>query len=122
MPPTPVPIPPRPIPSKPDRATDELLGEYKPQLRRALENYFAGEFEDATKQLSELSTKLPTNAWIFAFLGASQYSLYAFEADEAYRNAAMESFRKAKQLRSWKNGLPQKYFSKRIRRVFETAG
>ena len=121
VPPTPVPIP-RPIPSKPDRATDETLGEYKNQLRRALENYFAGEFEDATKQLSELATKLPDNAWIFAFLGASQYSLYAFEADEAYRNAAMESFRRAKQLRSWKGGLPQKYFSKRIRRVFETAG
>ena len=126
VPPTPVPVPqpvpPKPIPSKPDRATDELLAEYKTQLRRALENYFAGEFEDATAQLTDLSSKLPNNAWIYAFLGASQYSQYAFEADEAYRNAAMESFRKAKQLRSWKGGLPQKYFSKRIRRVFETAG
>jgi len=124
--PVPVPVPPTPVPKppipKPIVITDEVLAQYKKELRAALENYFAGEFEDASRQLSDLTVKLPNNAWIYAFLGASQYSQYAFEADEAYRNAAMESFRKAKQLRSWKGGLPQKYFSRRIRRVFETAG
>jgi len=124
--PVPVPVPPTPQPTIPrpkqDVVTDQLLADYKVALRRALENYFAGEFEEASRQLADLSEKLPNNAWIYAFLGASQYSQYAFEADEAYRNAAMESFRKAKSLRSWKGGLPQKYFSKRIRRVFETAG
>ncbi|HKO59453.1 MAG TPA: hypothetical protein VJ276_26530 [Thermoanaerobaculia bacterium] len=65
---------------------------------------------------------MPSNAWIWAFLGASQYSLYAFEADESYRTAAMASFRKAKQLRKWNGGLPDKYFSKRIRAVFANAG
>jgi len=124
VPPTPVPQPPTPKPPipKPVIITDEVLAQYKKELRTALENYFAGEFEDATRQLSDLTAKLPNNAWIYAFLGASQYSQYAFEADEAYKNAAMESFRKAKQLRSWKGGLPQKYFSRRIRRVFETSG
>ena len=29
---------------------------------------------------------------------------------------------KAKSLKRWNGGLPQKYFSKRIRKVFETAG
>ena len=87
-------------------------------MRRALEYYFAGEFEEATHRFQALTRKMPTNGWIHAFLGASQYSQYAFEADEAYRAAALESFRRAKQLRSWKDGLPPKYFSKRIRQVF----
>ena len=65
---------------------------------------------------------MPKNGWIYAFLGASQYSQYAFEADEKYKAAAMDSFRKAKQYGKWKNGLPEKYFSKRIRRVFASAG
>ena len=121
VPPTPTPGP-KPVIPKPDRVTDDLLREYRTQLREALANYFAGEFEESSRQLEILSVKLPDNPWIYAFLGASQYSQYAFEADEAYKNAAMESFRKAKSLRDWKGGLPQKYFSKRIRKVFDTAG
>lgn len=120
--PTPQPVTPKPPVPKPISATGNILAPYERDLRRALENYFAGEFDEATRQFTELSKNLPDNAWIYAFLGASQYSQYAFEADEAYRNAAMESFRRAKQLRKWNGGLPQKYFSRRIRRVFETAG
>jgi tetratricopeptide (TPR) repeat protein len=120
--PTPQPPTPKPPIPKPISATGSILAPYERDIRRALENYFAGEFEEASKQFGDLTSKLPDNAWLYAFLGASQYSQYAFEADEAYKNAAMESFRKAKQLRSWKGGLPQKYFSRRIRRVFETAG
>ncbi|HEX8169296.1 MAG TPA: tetratricopeptide repeat protein [Thermoanaerobaculia bacterium] len=108
---------------KPSAATNEVLGEYRPLLRRALENYFAGEFEAATRDFQKLTQQLPGNAWIWAFLGASQYSQYAFEADESYRAAALKSFRKAKQLRVWKDGLPSKYFSRRIRNAFrDTAG
>jgi tetratricopeptide (TPR) repeat protein len=108
---------------KPTAATDAVLAEYKVQLRRALENYFAGEFESASRDFEELTRKLPGNAWIWAFLGASQYSQYAFEADAVYKNRATHAFRKAKQLRSWRDGLPSKYFSRRIRRAFsETAG
>ena len=66
--------------------------------------------------------EMPRNGWIYAFLGASQYSRYAFEADEKYRTQAMSAFKKAKQFGKWKNGLPEKYFSKRIRRVFNEAG
>ncbi|HVE69977.1 MAG TPA: hypothetical protein VNI54_01315 [Thermoanaerobaculia bacterium] len=111
-----------PTPSKPAIAADAVLDDYKRQLRRALENYFNGEFDDATRDFSALSKKLPDNGWIWAFLGASQYSQYAFEADESYRAAALKSFRNAKRLRSWKGGLPEKYFSKRIRRAFEREG
>ena len=114
---TPSPVP---APTKPAILTDAVLDDYKRQLRRALENYFNGEFDDATRQFSDLTKKLPDNGWIWAFLGASQYSQYAFEADDSYRVKALQSFRKAKNLRSWKGGLPEKYFSKRIRRAFNT--
>ena len=109
-------------PSRPSIAADAVLADYRQELRRALENYFNGEFDDSSRQFSELARKLPTNGWIWAFLGASQYSQYAFEADESYRTAALQSFRKAKQLRSWRGGLPEKYFSKRIRRAFNEEG
>jgi len=119
---TPTPILPTPI-SKPTAATQVILGDAQTQVRRALENYFAGEFERATQQFQQLATTMPKNAWIWAFLGASQYSQYAFEADESYRKAAIKSFQKAKQHRKWKDGLPSQYFSRRIRRAFsETEG
>lgn len=111
------------ITPKPDAATSEALADYSRDVRRALENYFAGEFEAATRDFEYLSRQMPRNGWIWAFLGASQYSVYAFEADENYRNAALRSFAKAKQLRRWSGGLPEKYFSRRIRNAFaKTAG
>jgi tetratricopeptide (TPR) repeat protein len=120
---TPATITPTPVIPKPTAATSVVLGEAQAQVRRALENYFAGEFETATMQFQKLAQAMPQNAWIWAFLGASQYSQYAFEADENYRRAAIKSFQKAKQHRKWKDGLPPQYFSKRIRRAFsETAG
>ena len=124
--PTPTPVPvvptPTPVPTKPAVMTDAVLADYKVQLRRALENYFNGEFDDASRDFADLTVKMPTNAWVWAFLGASQYSQYAFEADESYKTKALQSFRKAKRLRTWKGGLPDKYFSKRIRRAFENEG
>ena len=112
-----------PVIPKTTAATDAVLDDYKRQLRRALESYFAGDFDDAARGFESLSRKLPDNGWIWAFLGASQYSQYAFEADEAYRRSALRSFQKAKQLRSWRGGLPEKYFSRRIRNAFrDTAG
>lgn len=112
-----------PIIPRTTAAADAVLADYRPQLRRALENYFAGEFEDASRDFESLARKLPENAWIWAFLGASQYSQFAFEAEEKHRRSALRSFQKAKQLRSWRGGLPEKYFSRRIRNAFrDTAG
>lgn len=99
-------------------ATGAVLEDYSRDLRRALELYFAGEFEQATREFEFLSRQMPRNAWIWAFLGASQYSVYAFEADDAYRTRAIDSFKRAKTLRRWNGGLPEKYFSKRIRNAF----
>jgi tetratricopeptide (TPR) repeat protein len=107
-----------PIVPRPTAAARNVMDEYSDELREALEQYFAGEFEDAAARFQDLTTKMPNNGWIHAFLGAAQYSRYAFEADESYRKAAMDAFRKAKQLRSWKDGLPPRYFSKRIRQAF----
>jgi len=118
-PPTPVPTL---VPTRPVQATEVALGPTKERLRKALEKYFAGDFEEATRGFQSLSQDLPRNGWIWAFLGASQYSQYAFEADDTYKQAAMVSFKKAKQYGRWSGGLPQKYFSRRIRKAFENAG
>jgi tetratricopeptide (TPR) repeat protein len=110
-----------PVP-RPTAATDLVLADTARRVRTALEAYFRGDFDDAAQKFQGLAEVMPRNGWIWAFLGASQYSQYAFEADEAYKSAAMQSFRKAKKLRTWKKGLPERYFSKRIRRVFDAAG
>jgi tetratricopeptide (TPR) repeat protein len=115
--PSPSPVP-SPIVPRPDAATTQVIDEHADDVKRALEQYFAGEFEEAAERFEKLTAAMPNNGWIYAFLGASQYSLYAFEADESYRKAAINSFRKAKQLRTWRDGLPPKYFSKRIRNAF----
>jgi tetratricopeptide (TPR) repeat protein len=114
-----------PIVPKPAAATTSVMQEndYSADVRRALEYYFAGEFEESTRRFEDLVRKMPNNAWIWAFLGASQYSQYAFEAEDRFRSDALRSFKRAKQLRPWSRGLPKEYFSKRIRKVFdETAG
>jgi len=111
-----------PRPTRPADAANTVLATDQQRLRNALESYFRGDFEESERAFDRLSRDLPNNGWVWAFLGASQYSRYAFEADEAYKSAALKSFRKAKSLRRWSGGLPQKYFSRRIRKVFETAG
>jgi len=111
-----------PPPTRPVAASSMVLGDTAKRVRQALESYFRGDFEEAASAFQRLTGEMPRNGWIYAFLGASQYSQYAFEADEKYRAQAMDSFRKAKQYGKWKNGLPEKYFSRRIRRVFNEAG
>lgn len=116
------PIPtPVPVPTRPTQASAVVLADSTKRVRDALESYFSGEFEEATRKFSSLSHDMPTNGYIWAFLGASQYSQYAFEADDSFKDEAMKSFRKAKSLRKWNGGLPPKYFSRRIRKVFDSA-
>jgi len=111
---------PAPQPSRPTAASTLVLGDTSRRVRSALQSYFNGDFEDAERAFRSLSNDLPNNGWIYAFLGASQYSVYAFEADESYKSAAMESFKMARRYGKFKNGLPEKYFSRRIRKAFET--
>jgi len=113
--------PPTAIPTRPTQASTLVLADASKRVRDALESYFRGDFDDASTKFRKLTNEMPTNGWIWAFLGASQYSQYAFEADDNYKNAAMDSFRKAKTLHKWNGGLPQRYFSKRIRKVFDSA-
>ena len=121
--PTPAaPTAPLPIVPRPVAATTQVIDEHADDVKRALELYFAGEFQEAADRFQQLTNKMPNNGWIYAFLGSSQYSLYAFEADDKYRRDALNSFRKAKQLRKWNDGLPQKYFSRRIRDAFREQG
>jgi tetratricopeptide (TPR) repeat protein len=107
--------------TRPGVATDVVLGDTKKRVHDALEKYFAGDFEEASQKFDQLvKTDMPKNGWLWAFLGASQYSQYAFEADPAFRTKAMESFSKARQYRRWNGGLPQ-YFSRKIRKAFDSA-
>ena len=106
--------------TKPVEAGGLVLGDSSRRVRQALESYFNGDFDVAAQGFQQLAVDMPTNGWIWAFLGASQYSRYAFEAEEQYRAEAMTAFRKARQYGRWgKDGLPSKYFSRRIRRAFD---
>ncbi len=115
-------IPPPPPPTSTGRigdATEHTIGNTTARLRNALQDYFNGDFDKAQQAFETLSREMPRNPWIWAFLGASQYSQYAFEGTASYKEDAMVSFRKARTYGKWKNGLPQKYFSRRIRNAFE---
>jgi len=105
--------------SRPSAASTLVLGDTARRVRQALQLYFNGDFADAAREFNSLTTALPNNGWIYAFLGASQYSVYAFEIDESYKTKAQESFKLAKRYGKFKNGLPEKYFSRRIRRAFD---
>jgi len=105
--------------SRPTAASALVLADTNRRVRQALQSYFSGDFEDAARAFEALTNDMPNNGWIYAFLGASQYSVYAFEIDESYRTKAVASFKQAKRYGKFKNGLPEKYFSRRIRRAFE---
>ena len=105
--------------SRPAAASTLVLADTNRRVRQALQSYFNGDFEEASRAFEQLATDMPNNGWIYAFLGASQYSVYAFEIDESYRNKAVASFKQAKRYGKFKNGLPEKYFSKRIRKAFD---
>lgn len=100
-------------------ATENVLSGMKVRLRNALQDYFNGDFDRAQQEFEGLAREMPRNPWIWAFLGASQYSQYAFEGGDSFKDAAMTSFRKARTYGKWKNGLPEKYFSRRIRNAFK---
>lgn len=118
-------IPPPPPPTDTTKTAiveNDVLGPTRKNLRLALVSYFEGDFVAAETKFKGLSRDLPRNPWIWAFLGASQWSRYAFETEEELKVEAIRSFKKARQY-GWKGGLPQKYFSRRIRNAFEkTAG
>ena len=109
-----------PQPSRPTTASTLVLGDTAKRVRSALQQYFNGDFEEAARGFQSLTSDLPNNGWIYAFLGASQYSVYAFETDENYKIAAMDSFKKARRYGKFRDGLPPKYFSRRIRKAFDT--
>lgn len=116
------PVAPTPVPVTPIAPGGPGLPDLEPQLRRALESYYNGEFDTASREFKALTEKYPANGRIWALFGASQYSLYAFELNEKYRTDALAAFKRAKQLGAWRNGLPERWFSRRIRKAFSEAG
>src|SRR5206468_1280300 len=115
-----VPAPAPPAPSRPAAASTLVLADTSRRVHSALQSYFNGDFDEATRLFASLTNDLPNNGWLYAFLGASQYSMYMFEIDDHYRSAAMESFKMAKRYGKFRKGLPERYFSRRIRKAFET--
>jgi tetratricopeptide (TPR) repeat protein len=121
-------LPPAPAPTvaaiipKPLQATGDVMADAQKRVRLALEHYFAGEFETSAREFSALTKDLPRNGLIWAFLGASQYAQFAFERDPAFEDSARASFRKAKELRPAlaRNGLSERYFSRRVRTFFKS--
>ena len=113
-----------PQPPQPPQPPTPDLPVWSGRVRQALESYFQGEFEEASDAFDQLTkdTELRRNAWIWAFLGASQYSQYAFNTEASYRDAAMRAFQEARRLGFGRDGLPEKYFSRRIREAFRTSG
>src|SRR5262249_11680855 len=68
-----------PPPARPVAASTMVLGDTAKRVRLALESYFRGDFDEAAVAFERLTAEMPRNGWIYAFLGASQYSRYAFE-------------------------------------------
>ena len=108
--------------TRPGQAEEIILADSRRKVRQALESYFNGDFDVASRSFRSLTRDMQNNAWVWAFLGASLYSQYAFEADESYKTSALEAFKRAKRLRKWQGGLPTRYFSRRIRTAFDQAG
>lgn len=101
------------------KAADDALAATKGRLQRALDDYFTGNFKDSSRELEKLAKDQPRNAMIWAFLGASQYSVWYLSGEEnpEPRRAAENSFRQA--LKQKPNlQLDSRYFSPRIRKFF----
>jgi len=100
-------------------AADEALAVTKTRLQQALDDYFTGRFQDSSRELERLTRDQPRNAMIWAFLGASQYSVWYLSGEEnpEPRREAEKSFRRA--LKEKPNlQLDSRYFSPRIRKFF----
>jgi len=101
------------------KAAEEALASTKTRLQRALDDYFTGNFKDSSRELEKLVRDQPRNAMIWAFLGASQYSVWYLSGEEnpEPRRAAENAFRQA--LKEKPNlQLDSRYFSPRIRKFF----
>lgn len=101
------------------KAADEALAVTKGRLQQALDDYFTGKFQDSSRELERLTRDQPRNAMIWAFLGASQYSVWYLSGEEnpEPRREAEKSFRRA--LKEKPNlQLDSRYFSPRIRKFF----
>jgi len=111
------------INTAPGSAAEDALAPVKNRLKRALDDYFTGNFQDSSRELEKLTREQPRNAMIWAFLGASQYSVWYLSGEEnpEPRRAAENAFRQA--LKEKPNlQLDSRYFSPRIRKFFVGIG
>ena len=102
------------------KATESVTSLLKRRVRSALDDYFAGKYQEAAAQFDTLANSQQDNALLWAFLGASRYAQYYIEGETnaIARTQAEDAFRRAK--RGALSTLPAEYFSPRIRRFYES--
>lgn len=107
----------------PGRAVEETLSPVKDRVRRALGEYFSGNYTRAARALEDLTkAELSRSHMAHVFLGASYYNSYVLSGrkNSTYLKQANNAFKRAKALNS-KVTLSTRYFSPRVRTYFQTA-
>lgn len=107
-------------PPLPTRAADDVLKAARTKIVKAIETYYSGDYNAASRQFREIAREVSKDPMVWAFLGASQYSEYYLDGDlkPELKEQAEESFRQAKKLRK-SFELDGQYFSPRIQRFFK---
>ncbi|HEY0788202.1 MAG TPA: tetratricopeptide repeat protein, partial [Thermoanaerobaculia bacterium] len=75
-------------------ATEDALAAKRNEVRRAVQAYFSGEFQESVRAFDRLASRERDNALLWAFLGASHYYNWYLggQRDDAERTAAIEAF------------------------------
>lgn len=103
-------------------ATDDALAARRAEVRRAVQAYFSGEFQESVRAFDRLASRERDNALLWAFLGASHYYNWYLggQRDDGERSAAVEAFRSAR--RNSRNlRLDDRYFPSRVREFYQDA-
>jgi len=106
----------------PGTAVAETIAPIQERVRRALGQYFSGEYGPAARSLETLTkAELSSSHMAFAFLGASYYNRYVLsgKTDKNSLTQANNAFKKAKNIRRDMQ-LSTRYFSPRVQAHFRS--
>ncbi len=108
--------------SQPGAVAEVVVSPIRDRVKDALESYFEGDYEIAAESLGVLASgALRDNGMIHAFHGAALYYSWIYDgrSDPAMRAKADSAFRMAKKVRPRMKTLDPRYFSPRVRKVYE---
>jgi tetratricopeptide (TPR) repeat protein len=101
-------------------ATEDTLAAKRTEVRRAVQAYFSGEFQESVRAFDRLASRERDNALLWAFLGASHYYNWYLggQRDDRERAAAIDAFKSAR--RNSRNlRLDERYFPSRVREFYQ---